>query len=148
MAFCGGRTDATETSGRSHLKPIIYDSRLSAVVKVKDAMSVKGLTARQGVALAGKPSGSDDLDNDFFFNLMMAHDDGNQGMFGDEEWALVQDAELRAIMKLYAESKGDFLKEFTSAWAYLMTADRFDGPRANACKSAYQTGRNSMRWTG
>jgi hypothetical protein len=118
MAFCGGRTDAPDNSGRADLKPIVYDSRLSATVKVKDAMSVKGLTARQGVALAGKPSGSDDLDNKFFVELTKAYDDtfadDTRSTFAYEEWALVQDAELKAIVKLYAGSKDDFLKEFAS----------------------------------
>ena len=76
---------------------------------------------------------------------MMAHDDGNQGMFGDEEWALVRDAELRAIVNLYAESKGDFLKEFASAWAYLMTVDRCDGLRANACNGVSTPTRASSK---
>ena len=52
-------------SGRPHLEPVMYDSRLSAVVQVKDAMIVKGPPAGQGVALAGKSSGSNDLDSDF-----------------------------------------------------------------------------------
>mmetsp|Transcript_16013 Transcript_16013/g.34643 ORF Transcript_16013/g.34643 Transcript_16013/m.34643 type:complete len:711 (-) Transcript_16013:92-2224(-) len=132
MAFCGGRTDATDNN-RAHLKPIVYDSRLSAAVKYKDAISVQGLTFRQGVALAGIPSGSGDMDNEFFEDLMKAADEGNQGTYTDKEWALVEDDELKTIVKLYAENMDEFMDEFTSAWSYLMAADRFDGPRLTAC---------------
>lgn len=133
MVFCGGRTDASDNSGRAHLKPIVYDSSIETTVKVKDTMNVKGLTASQGVALAGVPSGSDVLDNTFFLNLVKASNSGSQGTFEDEEWALVQDAELKKIVESYAENKDLFRKEFTNAWSYLMTADRFDGPTKNVC---------------
>lgn len=133
MHFCGGRTDASDSSGRDRLEPVTYDSRLTTVVKVRDALSIQGLTARQGVALAGRPTGSSEMDNEFFVDLMEAHDSGDKGSFTDEEWALVEDDELNAIVKLYAEVESEFLSEFADAWTYLMTADRFDGPRKNAC---------------
>lgn len=132
MAFCGGRTDGTE-SGRALLEPIVYDSRLSESVKYKDSLHVQGLTFRQGVALAGMPSGSDDMDNTFFGDLLKAADEGEQGTYTDREWALVDDDELKEIVEVYAENSDEFMEEFSSAWTYLMTADRFDGPRINAC---------------
>ena len=81
------------------------------------------------------PSGSDDMDNTFFVNLIEASDSGIQGDFTDEEWGLTEDGELKAIVKLYAVNKAEFMADFSSAWTYLMTADRFDGPRANACSN-------------
>jgi catalase-peroxidase len=133
LTFCPGRNDATDKHGRDHLNPIIYDSRIEPTVRVKDAMTVKGLTAHQGVALAATPMGTDDLDNQHFIDLMKASDAGEQGTINDDDWALVQDEELKAIVKLYAESKAAFLTEFASGWTYLMTADRFNGPRNNVC---------------
>lgn len=132
MAFCSGRTDAPENN-REFLKPIVYDSRLRNSVKVRDTMVVQGLSFRQGVALAGLPTNSEDLSNDFFQNLIKASDEGEQGDFSDNEWALTEDEELRAIVKLYADNEEAFMAEFESAWTYLVTADRFDGPRSNAC---------------
>eukprot|EP01083_Nonionella_stella_P074656 202585_1 len=147
MAFCGGRMDASDILGRNHLKPVIYDSRLSSVVKMKDAMYIQGLTLRQGVALAATPTGTGELDNTFFVELMEEYDGKEEasdfinterayafGVWG-EDWALVDDDELRAISKLYAEDEDEFLSEFASAWTYLMTADRFDGPRGNVCSN-------------
>ena len=133
MSFCGGRVDAESASIRDHLKPIVYDSRLSAAVVIKDSMVVKGLTFRQGVGLAGIPTGSDDLSNKFFVDLIAAADNKSQGSFTDDEYALVQDNELKSIIKLFAESEGEFKMELASAFEYLVTADRFDGPRTNAC---------------
>lgn len=62
----------------------MYNSRLvSAVVKVKDTVSVRGPTVRQGVALAGtNDSGKNYLDSKSFFE---ASDGGSQGAIADEE---------------------------------------------------------------
>lgn len=132
MAFCAGRTDASEKN-REFVKPIVYDTQLRNSVKVRDSMAVQGLSVRQGVALAGLPNKSEDLSNDFFMKLMKASDEGNQGDFSHEEWALTEDEELRAIAKLYADNEEVFMAEFENAWTYLVTADRFEGPRSNAC---------------
>ena len=153
MAFCGGRTDADDISGRDHIKPVIYDSRLSAAEKAKDAMSILGLTTRQGVALAGLPSGTDELDNSYFIELMEAYDAKNdpvttvldnsffEGIIGTKRTSLfasaglelLNDDEFRSIVSLYAANEDEFLSELASAWTYLMNADRFDGPRGNVC---------------
>ena len=78
------RLSVTYPRGRVHLKSIVYNSRLvSAVVKVKDTVSVRGPTVRQGVALAGtNDSGKNYLDSKSFFE---ASDGGSQGAIADEE---------------------------------------------------------------
>eukprot|EP00594_Rhizosolenia_setigera_P020522 CAMPEP_0178980578 /NCGR_PEP_ID=MMETSP0789-20121207/26574_1 /TAXON_ID=3005 /ORGANISM="Rhizosolenia setigera, Strain CCMP 1694" /LENGTH=303 /DNA_ID=CAMNT_0020671007 /DNA_START=322 /DNA_END=1229 /DNA_ORIENTATION=- len=56
IAFCGGRVDALEKTDL--LEPVVYDTRIDTTSIVKDRMAVKGLTPHQGVALEGKPTGS------------------------------------------------------------------------------------------
>lgn len=133
MSFCGGRVDAPDASARAHLQPIVYRSDLSAHVKVKDSMVVKGLTFKQGVALAGTPDGTETISNKFFIDLIAASDANDQGTFADDQFALVQDDELKAVVKLFAVDEGEFKREFVSGWSYLMNADQFDGPRGNMC---------------
>ena len=132
MAFCGGRTDATDGSDRDHLKPIVYDPQVAVIVTVRDSMQVKGLTARQGVALVGMPK-STVLTNTFFVELVAAYVNGDQGDYTDDDFALVQDADFNAIVVEYAANEEAFMNEFVGAWSYMMTADRFDGPTANLC---------------
>ena len=87
------------------------------------------------------------MDNTFFVELIETYDGEekvssvlNTGCaynfaVNGEAWALVDDEEPRTISKLYAKDEDEFLSEFASAWTYLMTADRFDGPRGNACSN-------------
>eukprot|EP00956_Cyclotella_meneghiniana_P014405 scaffold21545_cov22-Cyclotella_meneghiniana.AAC.1 len=116
-------------------------------------MSILGLTTRQGVALAGLPSGTDELDNSYFIELMEAYDAKNDpvttvldnsffegiadtkrtSLFASAGQELLNDDEFRSIISLYAANEDEFLSELASAWTYLMNADRFDGPRGNVC---------------
>lgn len=132
MDFCGGRTDAEDPSSRDDLKPVVYDSRLSAAVKAKDAMSIQGLTLSQGVALAGRPTGTDEADNSYFVELVELYESEGEATTETDE-ALVQDEELFAFVKMYAKNEKKFKDELADAWTYLMNADRFDGPTGNAC---------------
>jgi catalase-peroxidase len=123
MSFCGGRVDAEDASGSDSLAPRIY--RYSpAVVSVRDDMQVKGLTAREGVALAGR----DSLSSQFYVDL----NEGN-GDFSAEELALIEDDEFHAIVTEYAEEPATFFMEFQMAWTKMMVADRFAGSLENAC---------------
>ncbi len=72
MALCAGSAPMP-LMRQAATMPSPSFTRLSAVVKVKDTMSIKRITARQRVALA------DDLDSNFFDNLIKASDAGNQG---------------------------------------------------------------------
>ena len=121
--FCGGRVDADDGSGSEGLAPRVYNS---SVVSIRDDMQVKGLSAREGVALAGRPTGAT-FTNQFYKDLLV----GN-GNFTEDELALLED-EFNAIVEEYASDEETFQKEFASAWNKLMTADRYDGPFKNAC---------------
>jgi hypothetical protein len=66
LPFCGGRVDAKDGSGSEGLAPRFYEP---AVVSIRDDMQVKGLTARQGVALAARPTGST-LSTQFFYRFV------------------------------------------------------------------------------
>jgi catalase (peroxidase I) len=120
VAFCGGRVDATDAAGSEILAPRTYEP---TVVSIRDDMQVKGLSARQGVALAGRST----LSNQFYKDLLAGNGD-----FTNEELALLED-EFKAIVEEYAENEESFKSEFAAAWTYMMTADRFMGPFENAC---------------
>ena len=120
MNFCGGRVDADNANGSEILAPRHYEP---AVVSIRDDMQVKGLTAKQGVALAGRHA----LSNQFYKDLL-----AGDGDFADYELALLE-MEFKVIVEEFASDEDSFKNEFASAWNYMMTADRFDGPFDNAC---------------
>jgi len=135
MKFCGGRTDASDGKGSEFLAPRKYEP---ATVSVRDDMEVKGLSARQMVALAGRPSDmGDEMSNNFFKMLLLETEDmaasSRSAKFAAEHFALVKDPEFKAIVQEYADDEEIFLDEFASAWTYIMTADRYAGPTTNAC---------------
>jgi catalase (peroxidase I) len=123
--FCGGRVDAEDGLGSEGLAPRVYDP---PVVSIRDDMEVKGLSAREGVALAGRVFGAS-FSNQFYKDLM----DGN-GNFTADQLALMED-EFKPIVEEYANDEETFQKEFANAWNKMMTADRYDGPFENACKA-------------
>jgi hypothetical protein len=89
-------------------------------------MQVKGLSAREGVALAGRFFGPT-FSNQFYKDLL-----AGAGNFTTDEQALLED-EFKEIVEEYASDEEAFQKEFATAWNKMMTADRYDGPSANAC---------------
>jgi hypothetical protein len=115
-------------------------------------MEVKGLTAKQMVALAGRSLADGTLTSDFFVLLsgntfeqaVQRANDGDSEQFvavgsdppvyvTAEEYALVQDPELKLIVEEYATEEAAFKSEFASSWVYMMTADRYAGPKTNVC---------------
>ena len=50
-------------------------------------------------------------------------------------WVLLQDPDLRFYVREFAASEAALYKAFASAWTYLMTADRFEGPTGNVCNT-------------
>jgi len=124
MKFCGGRVDATDAAGSEILAPRKYPD---AVVSIRDDMQVKGLSAREGVALAGRPTAAGDFTNQFFKDLK-----NGDGDFTEEELALLED-EFSAIVTEYATNEETFKTEFMMAWTKMMNADRFKGPSENVC---------------
>lgn len=128
LAFCGGRVDADNADGSDILAPRTYAVGL---ITIRDDMQVKGLSQGEGVALFAAPKdGSTILSNQYFVDLKIANGVG----YSEAEKALLQE-EFAPIVDLYIVDEGFFLKEFASAFHHLMTADRFDGPFANACAS-------------
>jgi catalase (peroxidase I) len=121
--FCGGRVDAEDGSGSEGLAPRVYTP---PVVSIRDDMQVKGLSAREGVALAGRFFGPT-FSNQFYKDLL-----AGTGNFTTDEQALLED-EFKEIVEEYASDEEAFQKEFATAWNKMMTADRYDGPSANAC---------------
>jgi hypothetical protein len=162
--FCGGRSDAADGSGSAELAPRKYVN--GAKIAVPDNWAVAGLTPREGVALAGRPrpaalaqaqgySGTWDttpakMDNTYYKLLLNTAWRGAKAPSGGAEYAsptsgLVMTAEdlvikntpaLAAIAREYALDNGKWLADFGRAWNKLMTADRFTGPAANACRNA------------
>lgn len=124
MDFCGGRVDADNADHSGILAPRTYSP---AVVSIRDDMQVKGLTAREGVALAGRPTSDGDFTNKFYKDLKAGNGD-----FTSEELALLEE-EFEAIVTEYAEDEDTFKSEFKIAWTKTMIADRFAGPFENAC---------------
>ena len=122
--FCGGRVDAIDATVSEILAPRTYSPD---VVSIRDDMQVKGLTAREGVALAGRPTASVGFTNNFYKDLQV----GN-GNFSYEELALLED-EFGDIVSEYAEDVEIFMNEFNMAWTKMMIADRFNGPFENVC---------------
>merc|ERR1719410_1071147 len=89
---------------------------------------MKGLMAREGVALAGRPTIPGALfSNQFFIDLKTKTID-----FTEEELALLEE-EFADIVDEYAADQEAFETEFKAAWTKMMIADRFDGPFKNAC---------------
>lgn len=130
--FCGGRVDAEDGSGSEGLGPRVYDP---PVVSIRDDMEVKGLSAREGVALAGRGFGAT-FSNQFYKDLLA--DNGGftaeNGSFTDDELALLED-EFQPIVEEYAKDEETFKKEFARAWTKTVTADRYAGPFDNACET-------------
>jgi catalase (peroxidase I) len=125
MAFCGGRVDADNAALSEILSPRYYSTGL---LTIRDDMQVKGLSKFEGVALFAAPKdGATTVSIQYFKDLKA----GN-GTFSIEEEALLQ-GEFAAIVEAYIEDEKLFLSEFAKAWTYVMNADRFDGPFANAC---------------
>lgn len=147
MTFCGGRGDAENAAFSDNLAPRDYVA--SPTLAIRDNFDVMGLTARQGVALYGRPSSRyPELGSLFTALTTKTFEDPNTDeMFvpvgggspvTEMEFALTQDTEYLAIVEAFVEDNISFKSELASAWTYLMTADRFSGPTTNACTGVNQ----------
>ena len=63
---------------------------------------------------------------------MSSYHENNDG-YTPEELALIEDQDLKSIVEMFADDEAALLEAFTSAWTYMMTADRFTNNRDNAC---------------
>ena len=124
LTFCGGAVDATDGNGSDILAPRVYSM---PNITVTDDFQVKGLTPEQGVAMASRMN----VSSQYYVNLAAAGANGG-GNFTADELALLT-GDLRAIVDSFAADEALLLTTFDTAWAYLMTADRFLNNRENAC---------------
>ena len=115
-----------------------------------------GLSAAQYVALAARPTAASPALSNALFKTLLASEwepvlEGDavavhptEGEYraaaGDSDavvpvgvWVLLRDEELRFYVREFAESEEALAVAFESAWTFLMTADRFDGPTGNVC---------------
>ena len=147
MTFCGGRGDAENAAFSDNLAPRDYVA--SPTLAIRDNFDVMGLTARQGVALYGRPSSRyPELGSLFIALTTKTFEDPNaDGMFvtvgggspvTEMEFGLTEDTEYLAIVEAFVEDNISFKSELASAWTYLMTADRFSGPTTNVCTGVNQ----------
>jgi len=156
--FCGGRSDATDGAGSEFLNMMTYPNKLAAF---KDKMKLLGLTPREMVALSGRIRSAESqkslgyhgswMDNqnwtwgNQYFKLLLnetwvpineyEYQSKNQTdvYMMDTDLLLLYDAPLLAIVQEFASDATEFMKQFQSAWAKVMNADRFDGPSGNVC---------------
>jgi catalase (peroxidase I) len=133
MKFCGGRVDVTDSQAEEQSRILAPREYSPLSLSIRDDMHVKGLTAREGVALAGRSA----LSKQFYVDLSATSSSTAtdiQGLFSDEELALLEDEELKQYVEEFATSdESVFLDAFASAWTKMMIADRFDGPNGNVC---------------
>lgn len=126
MPFCPGRTDAEDGEGWESLE-YINGEPPKDIEDVVDRVALRGLTAKEFVALEGFPKYPTLAD----LKSMMASRDGG-------------DVTTRAIkygptFKHWADeyiSAGDeeaYANDFASIWTKVMNVDRFDGPVNNKC---------------
>lgn len=114
-----------------------------------------GLSAAQYVALTVRPTAASPTVSNAMFKTLLAKEweavlegdavtvdpiAGEYRAVGDVDtvvpvgmWVLLRDEELRFYVRKFAESEEALGAAFESAWTYLMTADRFDGPDRNVC---------------
>jgi len=128
MDFCGGRVDATDGLGSMDALAPRYYNDTAQVLLVRDDMQVKGLSAKEGVALFARPKNSDEvLSNEYFVQLL-----AGEGEYDEYEMALLEE-EFLPIVEEFAGDDSKFKVIFRSAWTKMMTADRYDGPVGNVC---------------
>lgn len=148
IEFVGGRVDAKDGANVDQLEPRTYYP--TSLAAVRDDSKVRGLSAHEYVALAGRPRSAvqqqrsggkatvvtaTNLSNAFYKTLLenkwvKVSDDLYQAegknIFADaRDVALTWDSKYKAIVQLFASDEAIFKHVFAQAWATLMTADHF-----------------------
>jgi catalase-peroxidase len=121
LHFCGGRVDATGPVVDKDLAPRVYRDPL---VTILDDFLVKGLSMKQGVALASRQN----VSSKYYQALL-----DRSTPFDEYERAMLNDATLKGFVQEFAQDEASLLTTFAEAWTQLMTADRFAKNTGNAC---------------
>jgi catalase-peroxidase len=150
IRFVGGRVDALDGANIEKLAP--RTNYKSPLAFVRDDAKVRGLTADEYVALAGRPrslvqqkrlgySGTftDQIDtvSNTFFKVLVENTwvksgtrqykaEGKENVYVLEtDVALLTDATYKSIVEKFAADEALFKSVFTKAWGTLMSADHF-----------------------
>jgi len=164
LPFCGGRTDATDSTGSGYLSPQTNYSL--SIAGVRGLAALQGLSLQEAVVLAARlrspgqmarigysgtyAANVSSLSNGYFTTLLgqtwtavtvpgsgetQYQAQGQQVFVTPADMALAWDPDLLAISQQYAANNTLFLSDFAAAWTKLMNADRFAGPAGNVCAS-------------
>ncbi len=161
MAFCGGRTDASDGSGAAYLASATNYN--ATIQQVQDTAVLMGLSTAEWVVLQARPRSAEQmgrvgysgswnadpstLSNAYFTTLLTEtwqqttspagnvqyQAAGKQLFMTPMDLALRWDPTLMSIAQMYAADNTLFLSDFAVAWTKVMNADRFDGPVGNVC---------------
>ncbi|KNC79916.1 hypothetical protein SARC_07707 [Sphaeroforma arctica JP610] len=151
LQFKGGRSDAI--NGDYAATSELRDYYLNPMIANEDNANVMGLTAEEFVALAARPrsashehtlgyvgsyTGNPSVLSNEYFQLLLNEDwvlvsdleNGykakSKGLYmEDYDLALLDDPDMKAAVEKFAMDEDAFMQAFTSAWEYLMNADRF-----------------------
>ncbi|KAJ3027268.1 UNVERIFIED_CONTAM: hypothetical protein HDU68_004133 [Siphonaria sp. JEL0065] len=149
IKFSFGRSDALDGS-QSNSFPL-RNYYINADAQVVDDAAVRGLTAHQAVALAGRPRSlvqqkrrgvqgsyapvSNTLSNEYYQILLretwvpvagtkLLTAKSNSSLVAlDTDVALLNNAEFKAVVQEFAQNQTFFLASFAEAWSYLINAD-------------------------
>jgi len=162
MAFCGGRTDASDGSGSKFLQPLQNFSATADQVRAQALLM--GFNDREIVALSARlrspaqmqrtgyfgsyTTNPTLLSNEYFLTLLNEQwvpypvtgsgiieykAVGKQLFMLPQDMALKWDSSYMAIAEDFASDNNMFITEFQAAWTKLMNIDRFAGPTGNVC---------------
>jgi catalase-peroxidase len=150
ILFVGGRVDALDGANVEKLAPRTYYK--SPLVEVRDDAKVRGLTAHEYVALAGRPRSivqqqrlgyngtfTDQIDkvSNSFFKVLLDNTwvksgtrqykaEGKENVYmQDTDVALIWDSTYMSIVQEFAADEALFKHAFANAWSTLMSADHF-----------------------
>jgi catalase (peroxidase I) len=162
MPFCGGRVDASDGSKSMGLQPRIYNNNTHDSVMYD--MANTGMSLAEGVALFATPvplqasTGDDsimvaeqrqvDLNQDLLlspnlYSLNSSNYPKLEAYYYHTDYLYsypnlkqedVLTGDLAVIVTEFKRDNAYFLEQYAKGWNFMMTADMFDGPTANACQ--------------
>lgn len=126
LSFCGGYVDADNADGSEVLAPRYYNT---PYITVSDDCSVKGLTKEECVALASRER----LGTDYYKGLIATGETGSSE-YTEYELAFLE-GDFGPVVETFSTDEEALYTAFVSGWEKMMTADRYEDNRLNACAS-------------